>query len=417
MNADDFQELYKLLRGSKSAMPVLDAKTLYSEGKMDAALEKLVGARETFMESRSRLIKQDVEAQVDKKAKDRDRQVKKLKRKQEKLLDTVKVFDELIPQLEKQAERERQRAEKAAARAEAHEPSAAEVKTSTSEAASPTELPRQEVARTSDVSEDFAAAFTGTEGDERLDVVSKRFGFREVESDEDLCAESLYLIQSGSKSYLVATPSDDAMVETVAVTNVVDDRPIKPFSRKDFLQLGKRRKMVLLTRIDGQDYSVPPPAKPRPAQTPDSSSGSEPDAESESNESVVEQSILDMGAFSQLLMSAQRCGLVPGADQIGHVRDREFRKGKYDLAFQAIDSMFSKFTAAAGQRAQKLTREDADIASGRIKISPKDLQAKRTRDRAQTQEVDRAKRRFQVVLEGLRVLMNTQQTEDQAVGT
>ena len=120
-----------------------------------------------------------------------------------------------------------------------------------------------------------------------------------------------------------------------------------------------------------------------------------------------EPKVLDSGAFGQLLSAAQRSQLVSGADQIGHVRDREFRMGKYEHAFQAIDSIFARFSASASQRTQQLSHEDAEIAAGRIKISPKDLQAKRTRDRMQTQEIERAKRRFQVVLEGLRILMNT----------
>ncbi|MEM1070543.1 MAG: hypothetical protein AAGI63_16695, partial [Planctomycetota bacterium] len=109
MNADDFQELYKLLRGIKSAMPVLDAKALYSDRKMVAALDRLTYARETFLESRSRLLKQDVEKQVDKKAKDADRQIKKLKRKQDKLIEIAKAFDELLEHVEKLAVRERER--------------------------------------------------------------------------------------------------------------------------------------------------------------------------------------------------------------------------------------------------------------------------------------------------------------------
>ena len=123
-----------------------------------------------------------------------------------------------------------------------------------------------------------------------------------------------------------------------------------------------------------------------------------------------QQNILDLGSFSQLMTSAQRCGLVPNADQIGFVRDKEFRQGKYDKAFQSIDMMHNRFLADAGQRLARLSREDVDIAAGRIKISPRELQAKRSRDRMQTQEVDRAKRRFQVVLEGLRILMNFEQT-------
>ena len=99
--------------------------------------------------------------------------------------------------------------------------------------------------------------------------------------------------------------------------------------------------------------------------------------------------------------------MVPGADQIAYVRDREFKRGQFELAFQTIEALYTQFTSAAAQRTQRLLREDADIAAGRIKISPKDLQAKRARDRTQTQEVDRAMRRFQIVLEGLRVLMHT----------
>ena len=97
---------------------------------------------------------------------------------------------------------------------------------------------------------------------------------------------------------------------------------------------------------------------------------------------------------------------MPGADQIAHVRDREFRKGNYDLALQAIEGIFSKFSAGAAARTQRLKQEDADIAAGRIKISPKDLQAKRQRDRAQDQAVERARSRFNRVLDGLRILMN-----------
>ncbi|MBL6725101.1 MAG: hypothetical protein ISQ09_08425, partial [Rubripirellula sp.] len=134
----------------------------------------------------------------------------------------------------------------------------------------------------------------------------------------------------------------------------------------------------------------------------------ESDSDERQTESLDRLNVLDLGSFSQLLTSAQRSGLVPNADQIGYVRDKEFRLGIYDKAFQSIDMMHNRFLADAGQRQARLTREDVDIAAGRIKISPRELQAKRARDRVQTQEIDRAKRRFQVVLEGLRILMNHQ---------
>lgn len=401
MNADDFQDLYKLLRGSKSAMPVLDAKALYQERKMVAATEKLAYARATFLESRSRLIKQDVEKQVDKKAKDADRQIKKLKRKQEKLLEVVKAFDELLPQLEKFAERERQRDKKKEAAANA----VAELEK------------RQErrdqliakLARRCDLPDGFALAFSNADGDQQLDLVWEHFRFEEVKADEDIFGESLYLIRTDQQSFLVCTPSEDQMTSSFVVASVVDDRKIKPFSRSEFLELGTRSKMVLLIR--NPERQVLDRESVKEESEHDGNAEIKPDVAADESAKVR---VMDMGTFSQLLTSAQRCGLVPGADQIGHVRDREFRKGQYDLAFQTIDSLFTRFSAAASQRTQRLAREDADISSGRIKISPKDLQAKRSRDRTEGQEIERAKRRFQVVLEGLRVLMNSQVSDSKA---
>lgn len=398
MNVDDFQDLYKLLRGSKSAMPVLDAKALYQERKMVAATEKLAYARETFLESRSRLIKQDVEKQVDKKAKDADRQIKKLKRKQEKLLDVVKAFDELLPQLEKSAERERQRDEK-------------------KEAAAKLEKRQQrrnqliaKLARRCDLPDGFALAFSNADGDQQLDLVWEHFRFEEVKADEDIFGESLYLIRTDQQNFLVCTPSEDQIASSFLVASVVDDRKIKPFSRSEFLELGTRSKMVLLIRNTERQVLDREPVKEESEH--DGNAEIKPDVAADES---AEVRVMDMGTFSQLLTSAQRCGLVPGADQIGHVRDREFRKGQYDLAFQTIDSLFTRFSAAASQRTQRLAKEDADISSGRIKISPKDLQAKRSRDRTEGQEVERAKRRFQVVLEGLRVLMNSKESDSKAI--
>jgi len=225
----------------------------------------------------------------------------------------------------------------------------------------------------SDISTEFCRAFSDSKGDERLNVIMGWFGFREVQSEDDLHGDSLYFIQASDQSFLVCTPAQADMGETIALSSVVDDRPIKPFTRKEFLKLGKRRKIVLLTKkqdSSGEGESVD-------AEQTSAAGGEQDSAESSEAESSdsSEPSVLDMGAFGQLLTAAQRSGLVAGADQIAYVRDREFRMGKYDLAFQAIDAMFSRFTTSSSQRAQQLVREDADIAAGRLKMSPKDLQA------------------------------------------
>jgi hypothetical protein len=383
MDADDFQNLYKMLRGSRSALAVLDARAFYSDHKMVEAHEKLSYARDLFLESRSRLLKQDVEDQVDPKAKDADKQIKKLKRKQEKLLKTVEVFEELMPTLEKLASRERQRlAQEASTAAETDEAAASESVESETDPA---------IARPTAISPDFVDAFANAVGDERLDLINDRFGFREVQSESDIHADALYFIHTGDQSLLVRTPAIEESAAILAVVNAVDDRPVKPFSREAFLKLGARRKMVLLTTRQAEGGESDP-----------ESGGDQPS----DREQASDQSVLDMGAFSQLLSAAQRSGLVSGADQIGHVRDREFRMGKYDRAFQMIEAIYGRFMASSSHRAQQLSREDAEIGAGRIKISPKDLLAKRARDRQQTREIDRANRRFQVVLEGLRILMN-----------
>jgi len=397
MDADDFQELYKLLRGSRAAIAVLDARALFSESKMVDALEKLAHAKQIFVEGRSRLLKQDAEQQVDPKSKDADKQIKKLKRKQEKLLKCVEAFDELLPALQKLADRERSRAKRQeSAKQKPTQPKRAESdQTDASQMAS-----GETVARPSEISKEFVAAYRRAEGDDRLDVVNERFGFRAVSSEADIHGNALYYIHTGEQSLLVRTSEIEPKATTVGVVSAVDDRPIQRISRDAFLKLGTGRQLVLLTRKateDGDDAE----SGGEGATTDGSGTGSAIEVGNEGH-----QNVLDMGAFGQLLSAAQRSGMVSGADQIAHVRDREFRLGKYDLAFQAIDALYGRFSASASQRTQRLSREDAEIGAGRIKISPKDLQAKRARDRQQTQEIERANRRFQVVLEGLRILMN-----------
>lgn len=420
MNADDLQELYKLLRGSRSATMVLDARTLFLERNWTKAQKLLLEAREAYSESRMRLLKQDPDKETKGKGKEADREARRLKRKQEKAREILEAFDELAPQLEKLARREQERAAKekpestadvASVQSAPQPPATSAIEpaaTLSPSVESPAaESPAEEqdanikvaIARSADVTEAFASEFRDSSGDERLDVIGRYFGFREVATESDIHSDALYFIRSGEKSFLIRTL--DSTPDEVPMASAIDDAPMKPFTARAFIKLGKKRKMVLLTTTN-------PAASGSDEREADIETDVETDFDSDcETDSETEQNVLDMGAFSQLLTSAQRCGIVPGADRIAHVRDREFRMGNYDLAFQSIDAMYSSFTSNMNQRIQRLTREDADISSGRKKMSPKDLQAKRARDRIETQEVERARRRFQVVLEGLRVLQNS----------
>ncbi|TWU55168.1 hypothetical protein [Rubripirellula reticaptiva] len=415
MITDDLQALYMLLRGSRSATSVLDARALVQENKAVAAHVKLIDAREAYMESRSRLLKQDPEKQFAGKSKEDLHNRKVLLRKQEKTREILKAFDELMPAIERMAKREETAAEiekikvaeeEAADSNEQPSPIQLDDDSSFDDEVPDDKVPEDKssddenddgssvtmLLKPSDVSEEFSAAFLNSDDDKRLDLVNGSYGFREVEGERDIYPSAVYLIRTGDKSFLVKTAITAATDTTVELSSLADKQSFKPFSRSDFIGLGKRRKMVLLTKtlsIDDDSFG----------QSNNSQTG-----ETNSDGEHSQQHVLDMAAFSQLMTAAQRSGLFSGADQIGHVRDREFRLEKYDKAYQSIEAMHSRFSAAAGQRAQQLVRDEADISSGRVKISPKDLQAKRTRDRIQTQEVDRTERRFQIVLEGLRVL-------------
>ena len=56
-----------------------------------------------------------------------------------------------------------------------------------------------------------------------------------------------YYIRSGEKSYLIRTMPDTATRQDVPIQGATDGQSMKPFSRKAFVKLGKKRKMVLLT--------------------------------------------------------------------------------------------------------------------------------------------------------------------------
>ncbi len=440
MNADDLQDLYNALRGSRSALAVMDARTLFMEKQMVKAHARLLDANTSYRESRSRLLKQEPERQYDPKSKDGDRQIRRLKRKQEKAREILEVFDGLLPQLAKLARREQ--AQQAAApappakpapRAEPAkqpasepvaqrmpDPAVATAAEQVDEACEPNV--RLQLARPSSISERFLDDFQENWGDDQLDVVGRHYGFTAVASDEDIHTDALYYLRKGDDSILVQTPPEEAL-DAVSLINVVNQKPLRPLPREAFLELGRQRKMVLLLdkhpivgSTQQSEATSDADAQPVAAGEAEAEAETEMETETESGESQgtaalpaqelnPEQKYLDMGAFSQLMESAQRSGLVPGADQIGFTRDREFRMGNYELTLQVIEGIFSKFTANVAARKQKITREDADIAAGRIKISPKDLLAKRARDRAQDQAIERARSRFNRVLDGLRVLI------------
>ncbi|MEL6895257.1 MAG: hypothetical protein AAFP90_04065, partial [Planctomycetota bacterium] len=104
MSAEDFQQLYKMVRGNRAATGVMDALTAFHEGDFEVSLQRLTQARDMYHESRSRFIKG--RASVN----DGDeRAVKRTQRKQDKVMEAVEAFAGLLPKIESALERDAKR--------------------------------------------------------------------------------------------------------------------------------------------------------------------------------------------------------------------------------------------------------------------------------------------------------------------
>jgi hypothetical protein len=208
----------------------------------------------------------------------------------------------------------------------------------------------------------------------------------------------LYFLRTKDNTYLIQLRDVSDSLDKLPVQLALSGQLIKPIPRSRLLELGKRKQLVqLVPRAEGEEGE----------EADDQSDQGVFDAAAFVDEGSQSQSkkILDIGSFSQLQDAVARTGMVANVDLIAHVRDREFRCQNYPKAFQVIEGLFGKFSAAATQRETKLRQQDIDIASGKLKMSPKALMEKRARDVAESQQVDRARNRFLRVLEGLRVLM------------
>jgi hypothetical protein len=212
-----------------------------------------------------------------------------------------------------------------------------------------------------------------TAADEQLAILRSALSVEMVQPDHRFEPEAFYFVIGSASNSLIQTQSPAVVDGQLHFRSCMHDTPMKPLSL-DRLHAAIERQRVYLV----QQKAVDPAERDQ---------------------------ILDVGSLSQLIDAAQRSGLVPGIATIIQVRDCEFRLGRYQQALQLIESQFQSFQGRAAQRAQQLAREDVDIAAGRIKMSGRELQIKRQRDRQQTQAVDRARTRFSRVLEGLRTLV------------
>ena len=243
--------------------------------------------------------------------------------------------------------------------------------------------------------------------DQQFDLVRQHFGVSPVRSAKHIRPQALYYLRGKQHDHLI-TPIDEMLdQDAVEMRMVFSGKALSPLPAYKLLEMGQMQQLYLLTSKKEKTPLAPGEGKLKAtAEQPTEKLPVTAEALSDTFDKKAEK-VLDMGAFTQLADAARRCGLVPNADAIGHTRDREFRVGNYKKAFQVIENVYGKFSAAATARQQRLRREDMDIKSGKTKMSTKEILAKRARDRAETQVIERTRSRFSRVMEGLRVLVNT----------
>jgi hypothetical protein len=115
--------------------------------------------------------------------------------------------------------------------------------------------------------------------------------------------------------------------------------------------------------------------------------------------------VLDIGAFTQLLAAAQQSGLLANTDAIIGARDREFRAGRYQRAFDVVEGLYIQLNTQAARHQAELRRQEIQYKAGTLKMSPREWLQRQRQATEQTQKIDRARRQFSRVLDGLRVLM------------
>lgn len=157
---------------------------------------------------------------------------------------------------------------------------------------------------------------------------------------------------------------------------------------------------------DWQERLVQATRETAPLQTP------EPPAEAGEFEEVDSSGLLERGVFSQLLTAAQHSGLVRGLDAIISVRDREFPTGNYQKAFDMIEYLYSQLNAQAARRQTDLRREETQYKAGSLKMSAREWAQRQKRVIEEDQKIDRARRRFARVLDGLRVMRFSAEDEN-----
>jgi len=371
------QELYDFNRGALYSNSLIQAQAAFEHGDFVNTLELVRASRELFEKRHKKKLDQDPH-RLDGNTKASRKERLALEDKQSRIRQILGIFDEVLSPLATMAKLQRLGRPR-----------------SVTEPGSPGGS--QSVGQHPHGFEaEYDAAPTV---DARHQVICRYFHLEPVASDQDITPDTLYYVR-GKESHLMRSAAGDVPVDPIVMTVVPSGQRMKPIARQKLLELGGKGQLLKLVPKAPAEVALPSgSAKADPESTADGST-----APTGVQRSYTE-CLIDMGSFTQLLTSAQQSEIVPNADQIAHVRDREFRTHRYQAAFDAIERLFVKFNLLAAQREQKLRRDEIDYKSGTLKMSPKQWQLKKQRDTLQTQKIERARRHFARVLDGLRVLL------------
>lgn len=219
---------------------------------------------------------------------------------------------------------------------------------------------------------------------QRAKLVNHFFSALPVNTTGDVKPATLYAHRQENSLSVLITADRFPTTTVIPVSDALTGKSLKPFGMQEFLELGKNKDLVELQSRQRNGTSN----KTEPSAT---------DAE------AVRFTSLDLTAFNQLVLAADQSGLMSSIP-ISNARDQHFRQGKYQHAFSAIERAYQEFATKASQRMTRLRQEEQAYKRGRLKMSPKQWQIKQRQDAAQTQKVERARKHFKLVLDGLRLL-------------
>jgi len=257
--------------------------------------------------------------------------------------------------------------------------------------------------------EGFHAEFDAARTDrDRWRVVTRWFNVKPVGSNHDIRPGMLYYVL-GDESRVIRSAGEQINVDPVPMTVAATGQAMNPVPRKTLFELGRKSQLFRMTLRPRRPPAVElTPTEDATGDADNAAPGNVRSADASDDEGPSKaylDGMLDMGSFTQLFMLAQQSGIVPAADQIAHVRDCEFRMAQYQSAFDTVDRVYVAFKQAADTRVQRLRKEEIDYKSGVLKMSAKEWMKKKAKDTAQTNVIERTRRNFVRVLDGLRVMI------------